>query len=90
MDGLWPRIFSAPPHPKGRWPQHPDALADMARNWDDVWGDRRQELVFIGAGMDEAALRAALDAALVAETEFKPARWDGLADPFPRWGQAAA
>ena len=76
--------------PKARWPQHPDALAEVARKWDETWGDRRQEIVFIGAGMDEAALRAALDAALVRETGFKPARWEGLADPFPRWGQAAA
>ena len=76
--------------PKGRWPQHPDALAEVARKWDDIWGDRRQELVFIGAGMAEAGVRAALDAALVPDLAFKPARWEGLSDPFPRWGQAAA
>jgi G3E family GTPase len=32
-------------------------------DWDAQWGDRRQELVFIGIYMDEAAMRGALDAA---------------------------
>ncbi|MFN5561682.1 MAG: CobW family GTP-binding protein [Opitutaceae bacterium] len=32
--------------------------------WEEPHGDRRQELVFIGAGLDEMALRAALAAAL--------------------------
>lgn len=31
-----------------------DGLAEVAARWQDPWGDRRQELVFIGAGMDEA------------------------------------
>jgi len=73
--------------PKDRWPSHPDALAEMERHWADPWGDRRQELVFIGADMDAAAITAALDAALVEATGFTPHLWRNLPDPFPRWGE---
>jgi G3E family GTPase len=56
-------------------------------DWDAQWGDRRQELVFIGIDMDEAAMRGALDAALLTDAEFAhgPARWAAFPDPFPRW-----
>ena len=63
--------------PRQRWPDHPEWKAILNRHWHSVWGDRRQELVFIGAGMDEAAIRAALDACLIGETPtlaFKPER----------------
>jgi len=76
--------------PEARRPTHPEARAEMLRHWAEPWGDRRQEIVFIGAEMDRAAIEAALDAALVAEEEFAPALWQGMADPFPRWGQSAA
>ncbi len=76
--------------PRGRWPTHPDGLAEVERQWQEPWGDRRQELVFIGAGLDEAAIRAALDEALMPEGALMP---DGalpeagsLPDPFPAWG----
>ena len=80
--------------PKDRWPGHPDAMADVMRHWQEPWGDRRQELVFIGAGLDQAALTARLDAALVPGDRFQPALWQDLPDPFPSWrpagvGQAA-
>lgn len=53
---------------------------------DPVWGDRRQEIVFIGCDpMDEATIRAELDTCLVDEHDFVPARWAHLTDPFPRW-----
>lgn len=81
MGGWWASV------PKERWPTHPDGLAEVAARWQDPWGDRRQELVFIGAGMDEAAIRAALDAALMPGEAFTPAQWAGLPDPFPQWGQ---
>lgn len=72
--------------PQERWPSHPDALAEMEKHWSEPWGDRRQELVFIGAGMDKAALTAALDAALVEAIDFTPQIWAKLPDPFPQWG----
>ncbi|NNM74268.1 zinc metallochaperone GTPase ZigA [Enterovirga aerilata] len=79
--------------PKARWPDHPDWRSMMNRHWSPTWGDRRQELVFIGTGLDEARLRAALDMCLVGSVTT--ARFDGrpqagLADPFPAWDLQAA
>jgi G3E family GTPase len=79
--------------PKARWPDHPEWKAILDRHWHSVWGDRRQELVFIGAGMDLAAIRAALDACLIGEAAtiaFKAERYRDLPDPFPVWRRAQA
>jgi hypothetical protein len=72
--------------PKDRWPDHPQARAYLNEHWQDPFGDRRQELVFIGVGMDKTAISTALDAALVQDTtEFTPHLWEDLPDPFPGW-----
>ncbi len=76
--------------PRDRWPQHPDALQEVAAKWQEPWGDRRQEIVFIGAGLDEVAIRAALDGALMPTAGMTLDAWAGLEDPFPRWGAQAA
>jgi G3E family GTPase len=77
--------------PRQQWPDHPEWQAAMRPYLDPVWGDRRQELVFIGcAPMDEASIRAELDACLVPEQDFMPGRWRDLPDPFPRWDREAA
>jgi len=86
--GFW---WAAVPRP--RWPDHPEWKAILNRHWHSVWGDRRQELVFIGSGMDESAIRAGLDACLLGETPtvtFKPERYRDLSDPFPVWRRADA
>ena len=43
------------------------APAYMAAHWQEPWGDRRQEFVFIGAGIDWPKLKARLDACLLPE-----------------------
>ncbi|QOF94443.1 GTP-binding protein [Novacetimonas hansenii] len=73
--------------PKNQWPDSDQWRDFVLGNWDPVYGDRRQEIVFIGTGeMDEIALRRDLDACLVAEVRFfDPDLYTGLADPFPIW-----
>lgn len=54
--------------PKTRWPDDLEWREHIDKMWDQVYGDRRQEIVFIGAELDEAALRHRLDDCLVSET----------------------
>lgn len=74
--------------PKNRWPEDGRFEEFVLKHWDSVWGDRRQELVFIGISMDQAKITAALDACLVKGDAFAPDEWERLNDPFPAWGEA--
>ncbi|MDO6523787.1 GTP-binding protein [Shimia thalassica] len=71
--------------PEERLPTHPEAQAEIARNWVEPWGDRRQEMVFIGVGLEREAISARLNDALMKVSEFKPDEWVDLPDPFPLW-----
>jgi G3E family GTPase len=84
--GLW---WSAAP--RQYWPEDPAWQRSMEPYFDPVWGDRRQELVFIGCDpMDEAAIRRDLDACLVNAPAFLPDLWKAMPDPFPIWENKAA
>ncbi|MFB4361427.1 zinc metallochaperone GTPase ZigA [Pantoea sp. BS_8] len=73
--------------PRDKWPQDSESLAFIADNWIDGTGDARQELVFIGIDIDETAVRAALDHALLTPQEMAagPGYWVTLSDPLPGW-----
>ncbi|MBM3616090.1 MAG: GTP-binding protein [Alphaproteobacteria bacterium] len=90
MSSITPLGFWWAALPESRRPGDAEAQAEIARNWCAPWGDRRQQIVFIGSGLDERAIRAALDAALLPVNSFTPQAWSDLADPFPKWGRKAA
>jgi G3E family GTPase len=73
--------------PAERWPTDPESVALIRAKWDDQVGDARQELVLIGMGMDEAALRARFDACLLSDAEMAegPQAWRGWHNPLPGW-----
>nr|WP_281180862.1 zinc metallochaperone GTPase ZigA [Chondromyces crocatus] len=97
--GLWSQAgSSASCQPAGLWyaglpekerPSDPETRAMIAQAWQEPWGDRRQELVFIGVGIDERTLRERLDGALLtdAESVLGPAVWATYEDPF--FGEAS-
>jgi len=79
--------------PKEDRPTHESAQAYLKAHWQEPWGDRRQELVFIGAGIDWAELKKRLDSCLVPVLEASSLEdLPHYPDPFPIWqraGQAA-
>ena len=84
--GLW---WSAAP--KSMWPDDPEWRRSMEPYFDKTWGDRRQEIVFIGTDpMDEARIRSDLDECLVSAPAFIPTLWENLFDPFPSWEKKAS
>ena len=76
--------------PKENWPTDEEYLANLERQWVEPFGDMRQELVFIGQGVDQSSMTKALDECLLSEEDVLrgKAYWTTLQDPFPVWEQA--
>lgn len=75
--------------PRESWPEQASVSKYIEKHWSDAFGDRRQEIVFIGSDMDKEAITAALDNALIgSETKFEPELWTKLSDPLPNWQRA--
>lgn len=64
-----------------------EALIEMQKDWDPRWGDRRQEMVFIGIGIDKENLISRLNSCLLNDSEMNQGvdAWLKFEDPFPRW-----
>ena len=73
--------------PEEDWPKDEDYLASIQKQWVEPFGDMRQELVFIGQGLDQDAMTAALDQCLLSEEDVLKGKhyWATLSDPFPVW-----
>mmetsp|Transcript_12279 Transcript_12279/g.23417 ORF Transcript_12279/g.23417 Transcript_12279/m.23417 type:complete len:206 (+) Transcript_12279:1243-1860(+) len=72
--------------------QHPNLLQepqvqDILKDFVKPWGDRRQEIVIIGAGISEKEVTKILDDCLLTEEEMKqgPKKWKKFEDPLPKW-----
>ena len=76
--------------PKKNWPTDEEYLANLERQWVEPFGDMRQELVFIGQGVDQSSMTKALDECMLSEEDVLrgKAYWTTLQDPFPVWEQA--
>ncbi len=71
--------------PCEHWEHPEDQRPDKQPGWHSRFGDRAQELVFIGQEMNEAAIRARLDACLLDErlASADSNAWAELRNPFP-------
>lgn len=78
--------------PKAQWPAGSQFEDVIKQYWTKDFGDRRQELVFIGlsAEMNEADIRAKLDECLVKNYLTAPEIFEKRTDPFPQWFKEAA
>jgi G3E family GTPase len=74
--------------PRARWPaKGTPARSGIEHNWREPYGDRINEVVFIGTQMDRAAIEQAWKSIHLNFTETRQgmAAWAQLKDPFPSW-----
>jgi G3E family GTPase len=73
--------------PKSHWPEVESIRAEIENRWNEEVGDCRQELVFIGIGMDEIELYESLQECLLTDEEMSLGieAWLEFDDPFPEW-----
>lgn len=101
--GLWSQAGgNAEYRPVGYWwgsvppsqmPEDPVTLAAIMKDWQEPWGDRQQQIVYIGQHLPKEAMLSALENCLLDEKEMAlgPLSWEKeFTDPFPGWLEPAA
>ena len=69
--------------PKAQQQRYFAARPGIKENWDEQWGDRGSELVFIGREFDQESLVADLEDCVLSDAEMDE-NWNSYPDPFGR------
>jgi G3E family GTPase len=95
MIGLWSLAGgNAEYRPVGFWwaaadqlPEDEQSLRAIRADWQEPFGDRRQQLVYIGQDLPKEAMLERLRQCLLNDREMamEPEGWKKLRDPFPVW-----
>lgn len=72
--------------PESEWPKGEKDRERIMRNWDNQYGDRETEIVFVGMGIDKERLQGLLDGCLLQDEEMVFTNlWENFEDPFVEW-----
>lgn len=73
--------------PQDQWPEDSEERQEIIRQMTGPYGDREQELVFIGITMDRDAIMAGLHTCLLTAEEIALGMdgWASFPDPFPKY-----
>jgi G3E family GTPase len=80
--GVW--WCSMPYSERIKYSSYLEHSAAIEAKWSKQWGDRMNELVFIGQDMDKKHIIADLEVCLLTEEEIKDWRKVDMYDPFPQ------
>ncbi len=71
--------------PEEEWPEEEELVSEIRSNFSGPHGDRHQELVFIGQGIDQQRIEGILDSCLLSDCEFSQSLsdWSKFEDPLP-------
>lgn len=71
--------------PDEEWPEDEPSREEIRSKFVGEYGDRHQEVVFIGQGLDQPRIESILDRCLTTDLEYAqgPSLWNEFEDPLP-------
>jgi G3E family GTPase len=76
--------------PRDRWPPHGDQERTLIEsNWQEPYGDRVNEIVFIGRNINQSEIEQELKDCQLSFTKKRKSKeyWKNYQDPFPIWNR---